>query len=95
MKIFVLGIRGFPNIQGGAEKHCEELYPRLVELGCEVIVPTRTPYIPKEKRIFEWVEGSKICLSLGASPEESRNCHAYFHKFYYLYVKKARYCSLS
>jgi len=54
MKIFVLGIRGFPNVQGGAEKHCEELYPRLVELGCEVIVPTRTPYIPKEKRISEW-----------------------------------------
>src|SRR5262245_30684169 len=44
MKIVVLGTRGFPNVQGGVEKHCEELYPRLVALGCEVTVLSRTPY---------------------------------------------------
>lgn len=26
MKIYVFGTRGFPNIQGGVEKHCEALY---------------------------------------------------------------------
>jgi len=29
MKVFVFGTRGFPNIQGGVEKHCECLYPLL------------------------------------------------------------------
>lgn len=29
MKIFVLGARGFPNVQGGIESHCEALYPRI------------------------------------------------------------------
>ncbi len=54
MKIAVLGTRGFPDVQGGVERHCEELYPRLARLGCEVIVFTRTPYIPQEARRSEW-----------------------------------------
>ena len=29
MKIFVFGTRGIPNIQGGVEKHCEELYSEM------------------------------------------------------------------
>ncbi len=45
MKIAVLGTRGFPNVQGGIEKHCEELYPRLAALGCEVVVLGRVPYL--------------------------------------------------
>ncbi|MEM7293716.1 MAG: glycosyltransferase family 4 protein [Pseudomonadota bacterium] len=32
-KIVVVGLRGFPNVQGGIEKHCEELYPRIVAQG--------------------------------------------------------------
>jgi len=31
VKIFVFGTRGFPGIQGGVEKHCEELYPAMPE----------------------------------------------------------------
>lgn len=54
MKIFVSGTRGFPGVQGGVERHCEELYPRLVRLGCEVTVFTRTPYIPRGARLSEW-----------------------------------------
>ena len=45
MKIIVLGTRGFPNVQGGVETHCENLYPRLASLGCDVTVITRRPYI--------------------------------------------------
>ncbi|GJQ50610.1 MAG: glycosyl transferase [Candidatus Kuenenia stuttgartiensis] len=45
LKIAVLGTRGFPHIQGGVEAHCENLYPLLVEKGCEVIVFTRKPYV--------------------------------------------------
>lgn len=54
MRVVVLGTRGFPGVQGGVERHCEELYPRIVGLGCEVTVITRTPYISPEKRIGEW-----------------------------------------
>jgi glycosyltransferase involved in cell wall biosynthesis len=53
MKIFVLGTRGFPDVQGGIEKHCEELYPRLVKFGCQVTVLTRSGYISKHKPIRE------------------------------------------
>lgn len=45
MKIAVLGTRGFPHIQGGVETHCENLYPYLVKMGCEVTVFTRKPYV--------------------------------------------------
>jgi glycosyltransferase involved in cell wall biosynthesis len=54
MKVVVLGTRGFPAVQGGVEKHCEELYPRLAALGCDVTVFARTPYLPKEDRLSEW-----------------------------------------
>jgi len=54
IKIFVLGLRGFPEVPGGVEKHCEEIYPRLVRLGCDVTVITRTPYILRERRLPEW-----------------------------------------
>lgn len=45
LKIAVLGLRGFPHVQGGVETHCENLCPKLVEKGCEVIVFTRKPYV--------------------------------------------------
>jgi glycosyltransferase involved in cell wall biosynthesis len=45
MQIIVLGTRGIPDIQGGVETHCEELYPRLVDLGCNVTLITRKSYV--------------------------------------------------
>ena len=54
IKICVLGTRGFPGVQGGVEKHCEELYSRLAALGCGTLVFTRTPYILRERRIKGW-----------------------------------------
>jgi glycosyltransferase involved in cell wall biosynthesis len=54
MKIVVVGTRGFPGIPGGVEQHCEQLYPRLVSRGCEVVAATRAPYLPPEKRLEEW-----------------------------------------
>jgi glycosyltransferase involved in cell wall biosynthesis len=50
MKIIVLGTRGIPNVQGGVETHCEELFPRLVKRGCHVELITRKPYIDRERR---------------------------------------------
>jgi len=54
IKIIVLGTRGIPDVQGGVETHCQELYPRLVKQGCDVTVITRTPYILKEDRKSEY-----------------------------------------
>ena len=41
MRILVVGLRGIPGVQGGVETHAEELYQRLVELGCEISVVVR------------------------------------------------------
>lgn len=45
MNIVVTGLRGFPNIQGGIETHCEELYPRLAKLNCSITVVRRKCFI--------------------------------------------------
>ena len=45
MRVVILGTRGFPNIQGGVERHCECLSTNLVKHGCDVIVMTRKPYV--------------------------------------------------
>jgi glycosyltransferase involved in cell wall biosynthesis len=47
LRVTMLGIRGFPNVQGGAENHAHHLAAGLVELGCAVEVIARSPYIPK------------------------------------------------
>lgn len=48
MRVVVLGLRGFPKVQGGVETHAEHLCPLLVELGCDVTVLARSPYQPKD-----------------------------------------------
>ncbi len=50
MKIIVLGTRGIPDILGGVETHCEELYPRIASKGHEVTIITRTPYVNDKSR---------------------------------------------
>ncbi len=55
MKIVVLGTRGFPKVQGGIETHCENLYPALVQRGCDVTVLTRKPYIDPKLRSYKGV----------------------------------------
>ena len=59
MKVFVTGTRGIPNILGGVETHCEELYPRLASLGCEVTVVRRSCYVAPENKISEF-KGVKL-----------------------------------
>lgn len=48
MKVCVTGTRGFPGVQGGVETHCEHLYPKLAELGCQVTAFRRTPYLSSD-----------------------------------------------
>lgn len=44
MKIAVIGVKGLPAKQGGIERACQELYPRLVELGHSVDLYARPSY---------------------------------------------------
>jgi len=62
MKIHVIGTRGFPNIQGGVEKHCESLYSLIAKSGCHVKVYRRKPYLSSENaaRSLEKIEFSDI-----------------------------------
>lgn len=46
-KIVVTGTRGVPNIMGGVETHCEELFPRMVKNGYDVTIIRRSAYIKK------------------------------------------------
>ena len=37
MKIVVTGTRGIPNVMGGVETHCEELFPRIAVYRSSII----------------------------------------------------------
>jgi glycosyltransferase involved in cell wall biosynthesis len=55
MKIIVIGTRGFPNVPGGIETHCEHLYPNVVKKGCKVSVITRKAYVDPAINEFKGV----------------------------------------
>lgn len=59
MKIVVTGTRGIPEIQGGVETHCQELYPRLAAMGHDVTIIRRTPYIDDNNRVTTY-KGVKL-----------------------------------
>ncbi|QPG05097.1 glycosyltransferase family 4 protein [Salinimonas marina] len=56
MKLCAVGLRGIPDVMGGIESHCQQLYPRLVKAGMEVTVICRSPYIDKKREEFEGVQ---------------------------------------
>ena len=57
MKIVVTGTRGIPNIMGGVETHCEELFPRIASLGFDVTLIRRSNYVQDDLK--EW-KGVKL-----------------------------------
>ena len=52
MRLFVTGTRGIPNIMGGVETHCEELYPRIAHLDVDVTIARRSSYV--HDQLKEW-----------------------------------------
>lgn len=57
LRVMMLGLRGFPGVQGGVETHAEHLCPLLVEMGCDLTVLARTPYQPREMgRVWKGVK---------------------------------------
>ncbi|MEM7568813.1 MAG: glycosyltransferase family 4 protein, partial [Pseudomonadota bacterium] len=57
-KIAVTGLRGIPNIMGGVEAHCQDLYPRLMALDPDVDVTVygRAPYLPDGDSTYHGVK---------------------------------------
>lgn len=85
MKIVVTGTRGIPNIQGGVETHCEELYPRIADKDHTVIIVRRPQYKSEHNSInyYKGVEIKDIC-TYGA-----KHFEAFIHTFAaVLYAKK-------
>lgn len=60
MKILVLGLRGFPAVQGGVETHAEHLYPELVKLGFDVTVAVRSGYQALKENNWKGVKFKKL-----------------------------------
>lgn len=77
MKVVVTGTRGIPNIMGGVETHCEELLPRLTELGYDITVIRRRSYVREEKPLTEW-KGVRI---IDIDAPRSKKFEAIIHTF--------------
>ena len=51
MRIAMIGQKGIPTLQGGIERHVEDLSTMLVKKGHQVFVYTRPYYTPKNRRL--------------------------------------------
>lgn len=74
-KIVVTGTRGIPNIMGGVETHCEELFPRIVDRGTNVTVIRRANYVKDE--LQEW-RGVKL---VNVDSPKKKSFEAIVHTF--------------
>jgi len=78
MRIGVIGTRGFPEVQGGIETHCQELYTRLAMKGNnKITVYRRIPYLNEinRKAIFENIRFIDICVP------KSKFLETFIHSF--------------
>ena len=56
MKLCAVGLRGIPDVMGGIESHCQQLYPRLVKSGMDVTVICRSPYVDQSVEEYKGVK---------------------------------------
>ena len=75
MKIVVTGTRGIPNIMGGVETHCEELFPRIAAKGFDVAVIRRQSYA--HDSLSEW-KGAKL---VDVETPKKKSFEAIIHTF--------------
>lgn len=77
MRIAVIGTRGFPDIQGGVERHCEYLYPRFGGVISEIKVYRRRPYLSSVSRSAQYSHISFVDLP----STRIKGFEAVFHTF--------------
>ena len=75
MKIIVTGTRGFPNVMGGVETHCEELFTRIAKMGADVTVIRRNSYV--HDGLKEW-NGVKL---VDVNTPKKKSFEAIIHTF--------------
>jgi glycosyltransferase involved in cell wall biosynthesis len=74
LRVTMLGLRGFPRVQGGIENHVENLATRLVEIGCEVEVIVRSSYMAEDVgRVWHGVRLARLWAPRATGVE------AFFH----------------
>ena len=76
MKIVVTGTRGIPDIMGGVETHCEELFPRIAAHGNDVTVIRRKSYV--HDTLTEW-KGVKL---VDVETPKKKSFEAIIHTFW-------------
>jgi len=69
-----------PEVQGGIEKHCQELYPRLVKMGVAVTLLARKGYVPA--RSFEYGGVLVMPLAVPRSKKFETLVHTLFGFFW-------------
>lgn len=78
MKVGVIGTRGFPEIQGGLETHCMELYTRFAKLGdINITVYRRKPYINSKNRDVKYQNIRFVDFRV----PRSKNLETFLHSF--------------
>lgn len=77
----MLGLRGFPKVQGGVETHAEHLCPLLVEMGCDVTVLVRSSYQSKENS-KEWMGVKFVSIWAPKSLVLEAIIHSFIGMFY-------------
>ena len=79
IKIGVIGTRGFPEIQGGLETHCMELYTRIARLGDnKITVYRRKPYLNSKNRDVKY----QNIRFLDFYVPKSKNYETFLHSFF-------------
>lgn len=75
MKIVVTGTRGIPNVMGGVETHCEELFPHIAKMGFDVTIVRRENYVHDD--LTEW-NGVKL---IDIESPKKKSFEAVIHTF--------------
>jgi glycosyltransferase involved in cell wall biosynthesis len=75
MRVFVTGTRGIPDIPGGVESHCQELYPLIAAKGHTVMLCRRSSYVSTP--LMQW-KGVEL---IDCFAPKSKSLEAFVHTF--------------
>ncbi len=89
-KICVVGLRGFPDVMGGIETHCEYLYSQLAVItsSYQVTVLARRPYIGR--RDYDWRGIRIVSIWTVKQPLLETALHTFLAIFYARFLNGAR-----
>ncbi|MBN1294295.1 MAG: glycosyltransferase family 4 protein [Candidatus Latescibacteria bacterium] len=84
--IGAIGLRGFPHVMGGVERHCEQLYPRLASLGFRLYICRRSNYLTEKSRCYKHENIDFIDLWV----PKQKHMEAIYHSFIGLILLKVK-----